>query len=163
MNAKQKISKYTTYGEATKSYTALRLGIPNIPNQEQFDNIHYLLNTFFDPMREHIGGPVFLHKVFVVPAVNANIKGASATSAHMRGEAFDADADQYGIGTNKQIFDFFKNSKLPFDQIIWELGDENEPDWVHVAGKRDLKLNRRRVTRCIRVGNELKYIPFDLY
>jgi hypothetical protein len=30
------------------------------------------------------------------------------------------------------MFYFIKNN-LEFDQLIWEFGDEHEPDWVHVS------------------------------
>jgi len=54
--------------------------------------------------------------------------GGSKTSQHCLGEA----ADIVCQNKNSEMFYFIKNN-LEFDQLIWEFGDEQEPDWVHVS------------------------------
>ena len=35
------------------------------------------------------------------------------------------------VPTNAEVFYYIKDN-LPFDQLIWEFGDEDNPSWVHV-------------------------------
>ena len=58
--------------------------------------------------------------------------GGSSRSQHVEGRALDLDADVFGQCTNSQIFQYILNN-LTFDQLIWEFGDEDNPDWVHVS------------------------------
>jgi hypothetical protein len=44
----------------------------------------------------------------------------------------DIDMDGKGGPTNNEIFNYIKNN-LPFDQLIWEFGNDKTPDWVHVS------------------------------
>jgi len=155
-----RISKYLNYAEATKSQTATRKGIKNEPDADQLEAMKFVAAEIFDPTREHIGGPLFASSFFRSPELNAAI-GGSKTSQHCKGEAIDMDCDYYGVGTNTQIFWFIKNH-LKFDQLIWEFGDTNEPDWVHASKRRDGK-NRGEVLRCFRRDDgTTQYIPFDL-
>jgi len=38
---------------------------------------------------------------------------------------------------------------VEFDQLIWEFGDEDNPDWVHVSFVYD-GANRRRCLKAVR-------------
>ena len=40
--------------------------------------------------------------------------------------------DTFGYKTNAQMYDWIKHN-LDFDQMIWEFGDDNNPNWVHVS------------------------------
>jgi hypothetical protein len=72
----------------------------------------------------------------------------------MSGRALDIDADIYGGVTNKQIFDFIRKS-LEFNQLIWEFGDDDNPDWVHVSFEKGN--NKKRVLRAGRDKNGTFY------
>ena len=50
----------------------------------------------------------------------------------MKGEAIDIDADIFGGITNAEIFEWIKQN-LTFDQLIWEMGNDENPAWVHVS------------------------------
>lgn len=155
-----KISKYLNYAEATKSQTATRKGIKNEPNEDQLESMKYVANKVFDPVREHIGGPLFASSFFRSPELNAAI-GGSKTSQHCKGEAIDIDCDYYAVASNREVFWFIKN-KLTFDQLIWEFGNTTNPDWVHVSLKKEG--NRGEVLRCFRRDDgTTQYIPFDLF
>lgn len=152
------ISKYLTYEEVIKSPTAKRLGIDNIPNEEQIENIRYTAQEIFDPVREYVGGPLLASSFFRSKALNDATPGSSATSQHMTGEAVDIDADAYQYGTNLSIFNFIKD-QLEYDQLICEFPDEfGTPSWVHVSKKRVGK-NRKEVL----VKLKSKYIPYSQY
>ena len=66
----------------------------------------------------------------------------------MIGEALDLDADIYGKVTNADIFNYVKDN-LEWDQMIWEFGDDEEPNWVHISYKDDGP-NRKQIKRARR-------------
>lgn len=74
----------------------------------------------------------------------------------MEGCALDIDVDGSTSITNKEIFEFIKNN-LEFNQLIWEFGDDNNPDWVHVS-YRD-KENKKRILKAVRIKGETFYKP----
>ena len=74
--------------------------------------------------------------------------GGSKTSQHISGMALDLDADVFGGKTNAEVFAFIKEN-LVFDQLIWEFGDDDNPDWIHVSFHR-WGDNRGRCMRAVR-------------
>lgn len=152
------ISEFISYEEATKSPTALRLGIDNNPNEEQLENMRHVAKKVFDPVRKFVGGPLLASSFFRSKELNDAIPGSSKTSQHMTGEAIDIDADAYLYGSNLAIFEFIKNN-LEFDQLIGEYPDKfGAFAWVHVSLKR-LGKNRREIL----VKLKKKYINFRGY
>ena len=124
------ISKHISYKEATRSITAKRLGINNTPDVEQIYNMQVLAENIFEPLRKYVGKPICINSMFRSPELNKAV-GGSITSQHCKGQAMDID-DKYGHATNAEMFEFIKNN-LDFDQMIWEFGDDENPDWVHVS------------------------------
>ena len=124
------ISKHISEKEATKSITALRLGLANTPNGNALANMKQLAEKIFEPLREHVGGPIKINSMFRSEELNKAIGGASS-SQHCKGMAMDLD-DVYGHKTNAEMFDWICDH-CNFDQIIWEFGDDKNPAWVHVS------------------------------
>lgn len=152
----EKISKYVTYAEVTKSNQAAALKLANIPNATQLNNLRLVCTNVFDKVREHFGKPIGISSGFRSVELNAKI-GGSKTSQHCEGKALDIDGDIFGGISNKLIFEYIRKS-CTFDQLIWEFGSENAPDWVHVSyneGK-----NRGQVLRAVKVGGKTIYKPF---
>lgn len=153
----EKISQFLTYKEGIKSPTALRLGIDNEPNPEQLENMKYVAKEIFDPVRVFVGGPLAATSFFRSKELNDAIPGSSKTSQHMSGEAIDIDCDVFGYGTNKDIFDFIRNT-LIFDQVINEYPDKfGNPSWIHVSKSKTG--NRGEVLVKLKGA----YIPFSRY
>lgn len=122
------ISKHISYKEATFTQTRL----DNTPGPVEIEAMKVVANRVFEPMREGIGGlPVSISSFYRSDAVNKKIGGAK-NSQHVKGEAIDIDAQLLGFVSNKEVFDYIKDN-LEFDQLIWEEGDDNEPNWVHVS------------------------------
>lgn len=119
------ISEHITFEEATKSPTALRLGIKNIPNDEQLKNMEIVASTCFEPLRKWYGKPIKINSFFRCEELNAAVKGSN-TSQHIQGKAIDIDAGSRV--ENKKIFEWCKFN-LKFDQLIWEY----EGAWVHIS------------------------------
>ena len=124
------ISKHISYKEGVYSRTATRLGIKNNPNAEQMKNMIAIAEEVFEPLRAYVGGPIKINSFFRSPELNKAI-GGSTKSQHCHGQAIDLD-DTFGRCTNAEMFEFIKKH-LDFDQMIWEFGDEDNPDWVHVS------------------------------
>ena len=124
------ISKHVSYKEGTYSITATRLGVDNTPNDEQLTNMELVGEKVFEPLREWVGGPIKINSFFRGSELNRAIGGARK-SQHMKGQAMDID-DNYGNATNAEMYHWIKEN-LDFDQLIWEFGDDNNPNWVHVS------------------------------
>tara|TARA_A100001391_G_scaffold15352_3_gene8690 strand:- start:5870 stop:6334 length:465 start_codon:yes stop_codon:yes gene_type:complete len=148
------ISKHISEKEATKSVTALRLGIDNTPNGDAIANMKELANKVFQPLREWVGGPIKINSMYRSSALNEAI-GGSTRSQHCKGQAMDID-DIYGHKTNKEMFAWIKEN-LDFDQMIWEFGNEDNPDWVHVSYVSEDK-NRNKILKAVRDDGKTKYI-----
>ncbi len=142
-----KLSKNLSLQEAIKSNTATRLGIKNEPEQWEINNLRAVAENVFQPIRDHFGVPIGVSSGYRSKALNKAI-GGSRYSQHMIGEALDIDADIYGKVTNAEIFNYIKNN-LEWDQMIWEFGDDEEPNWVHVSYK-EAGRNRKQIKRARR-------------
>jgi hypothetical protein len=155
----ERISQHISFKEATKSYTAIKHGIDNTPDQVQLNNMIEVAENIFEPVRVHYGVPIGVSSFFRSKGVNQRV-GGSSTSQHMSGEAIDMDADTYGGITNAQIFYYIKKN-LMFDQLIWEFGDEDEPNWVHCSYVTD-RPNRRKITIAYRNSDgKVRYKKWD--
>jgi len=152
----EQISNHISWAEAVKSQTAIRLGISNIPNPSQIARMKLLAERIFEPVREHFGKPIYVSSFYRSSEVNKKI-GGSPNSQHMasRGAAMDLDAQVLGGITNKEIFNYILNN-LDFDQLIWEFGDNDEPEWVHVSYVNPEE-NRHQVLRAYSKNGKTVY------
>ena len=148
------ISKHISYKEGVYSITATRKGIDNTPNNDQLLKMVSVAEEVFEPLRAYVGGPIKINSFFRCPELNTAI-GGSSKSQHCKGQAIDID-DTYGRMTNAEMYNFIKDN-LEFDQIIWEFGDDDNPDWVHVSyvSPED---NRNRCLKAYRENGKTKYM-----
>ena len=107
--------KYFTIAELVRSDTANRMGINNSLPKDLLPNAQALIQNVLDPLREAYGKPIVV------------------TSGY-RCEALK----------NRKLFYQIQSLELPFDQLIWEKGTSDGPDWVHVSYRGE-KENRRQV------------------
>ena len=142
-----KLSKNLSLAEVTKSITAKRLGIDNTPDEWVTENLRKVAEHIFQPVREHFGRPIYVSSGYRAPDLNVAI-GGSKRSQHVEGRALDLDGDVYGHVSNSSIFNYIREN-LQFDQLIWEFGDQDNPDWVHVSYVRD-GVNRGRCLKACR-------------
>ena len=149
-----KISKHISYKEGTYSQTALRRGLDNTPNEEQLKCMKEVAENLFEPLREWVGGPIKINSFFRGEPVNTAI-GGSKYSQHMKGQAMDID-DTFGHKTNAEMYHYIKDN-LDFDQLIWEFGDDKNPNWIHVSYVAHRE-NRKKLTIAKKVNGRTKYI-----
>ena len=147
------ISKHISYKEGVYSRTATRLGIKNDPNAEQMENMIAIAEEVFEPLRMWVGGPIKINSFFRSPELNKAI-GGSGKSQHCQGQAIDLD-DTFGRCTNAEMYEFIKKH-LDFDQMIWEFGDDENPDWVHVSYVSEEE-NRNRCLKAYKKGGKTNY------
>lgn len=148
-----KLSKNFTLGEMIQSQTAIRKGVDNTPNGDQILNLIDLCENVLQPLRDHIGA-IYISSGFRSQKLNVAI-GGSTTSQHcaLNGAAADIDMGE----KNREIFEYIKN-ELPFDQLIWEFGNDECPSWVHVSYKEGK--NRKQILKAVKENGRTKYKQF---
>jgi len=147
------ISENISFKEGVFSATAIRLGMDNLPDKEALMNMQIIAKKIFQPLRVYVGGPIKINSFYRSPKLNEKI-GGSSKSQHCQGCAIDID-DTHGLKTNMQMYHWIKDY-LNFDQLIWEFGDDDNPDWVHISYVND-KDNRNRCLRAERISGKTTY------
>ena len=147
-----KISEHISYEEATYSNTAVAHGIDNTPDADTLGRMKLVAEKVFEPIRVFLNMMITINSFFRCKLLNKAVGGASS-SQHVTGEAIDLDCK----GFNKKIFHFILDH-LSFDQLIWEFGNTNEPDWVHVSYRSSG--NRKQALMSVKVNGVTKYLPY---
>jgi len=154
-----KLSKNLSLDEVIKSNTAIRRGIDNTPTEEHIKNLKYIAEKIFQPIREHFGVPIYISSGYRSQALNEAI-GGSSRSFHSHGMALDLDQDGKNKGvSNADVFYYIKNN-LPFTELIWEFGNETNPNWVHVAIALGRE-NEKNIKIAQKVNNQTTYNKWD--
>ena len=66
------------------------------------------------------------------------------------------DIDDGGCNkTNAEMYEWIKEN-LEFDQMIWEFGDDTNPNWVHVSYT-GIITNRNRCLKAYKENGKTKY------
>ena len=153
-----RLSEHLSLAEVTRSDSAKRKGISNEPTAEHLENFKKLAENVFEKIRNHFGVPIHISSGYRSKALNDAV-GGSKTSQHSTGEAIDIDMDGSSNGvTNTMVFNYIKDN-LEFDQLIWEFGTKESPDWVHVSYESSGK-QRKQVLRATKSGGATHYAPY---
>ena len=143
--------QYFSIKELAASTEAKKMGIDNTPASEDVANLTALVEAVLDPLRNRYGRPIYVSSGYRCKRLNKAV-GGSATSQHMTGEA----ADIYVTNAKDKAMLFsLIYYLLPFDQLIWERGNDEAPAWVHVSYREG---NNRR--ECLRTKDGKKYYPY---
>lgn len=124
------LTKNFSLHEMTKSETALRKNIPNIPTKDTLANLKTLAEKVLQPVRDHYGVGVKVNSGYRSPDVNTAV-GGSRTSDHCKGMA--ADIEIAGL-PNAELAQYIKDN-LKYTQLILEFYTPGISDsgWVHVS------------------------------
>jgi len=117
-----------TLEEMIHSDIADKNHIDNIPDESIIENLRQLCENVLQPVREKLGEIITVSSGFRNTNVNLLAKGA-LNSQHVIGQA--ADLKCFSLG-NKVLYDAIKERDI-FDQLIWEYGNDDAPQWVHVS------------------------------
>ena len=149
-----KLSKNLSLSEVVKSNNAIRKGIDNSPNNDHLESLEDVAKDIFQPLRDDLG-VIYVSSGYRSDALNKAI-GGSRKSQHSKGEALDLDNDNKNkAATNTEIFNYIKDN-LDFDQLIWEFGTDEKPDWVHVSYTTK-RPNRNQILKAYRQSGKTKY------
>ena len=151
MELKTKISVKYTLNDLVKSQTATQCNFTEqfTPSDEVVANLKELSINILDK----IPFTIVLSSVYRCKRLNTQIKG-SKTSDHMDG--MSVDIDTLNDANNGEIFEWIKKN-LEFDQLIWEHGDNADPDWVHVSYRKNN--NRNQILKAIKKDGKTVYLP----
>ena len=154
------MGKYFSFKELTKSTTAVRLGIDNIPTDENIkNNINELIDVL-DSIRERWTklceenewgtAVIIVNSGYRCDALNKAV-GGSKTSAHNIGSAADIEPkNQKNKEFLKMVEQHLKENEIPFDQLINEYPDKNgKPSWIHI-GLKNREGKQRRIIFTIK-------------
>jgi len=124
------LSEHFTLAEMTRSQTAAKRGIDNVPDDEAMANLKALCVNVLEPIRAHFNKPVTVTSGFRSAELNRMI-GSAPNSQHGRGEA--ADIEIAGVD-NDDLYNYITRH-LKFDQLIAELleRDDGRAGWIHVS------------------------------
>jgi hypothetical protein len=139
------LSKHVTLAEFENSPTATTHGINNKMSLSQIESAKLLCEKVFEPLRIHLNTPIKINSGYRSAQLNKMIKGSS-TSQHCKAEALDLHIGAKG-------FNFIKD-KLEFDQLIWEFGNDENPQWVHVSYS---SKNRKQVLKATKKNGKTIY------
>ncbi len=145
------ISKNFTLAELCNSAAAKRFGINNNPDDKVIKNLELLAKNILQPIRDHFDKAIHIVSGYRSPGLNKKVGGAS-NSQHLIGQAVDIDNDNTDI-SNAEIFNYIKEN-LKFDQLIWEFGNDESPDWVHVSYSAK---PRKQILRAYKDGSRTFY------
>lgn len=109
-----------------KELTITQVSAENEPSVVQLENLKKLVENVLQPLRDIYGQSIRVNSGFRSQVVNKKIGGASS-SQHCKGQAADLSCND-----NASIFHIIRE-QLPFDQLIWESGNDEQPAWVHVS------------------------------
>ena len=140
------LSKHVTLAEFQNSISATTHGIKNEMNATQIESAKLLCENVFEPLRIYLNAPIKISSGFRSLQLN-KIIGGSKTSQHTKGEAMDIKIGATG-------FNFIKD-RLEFDQLIWEFGNDDQPQWIHVSFKKGR--NRKQILKATKKNGKTIY------
>jgi len=143
-----KLSDNFTLKEFTDSVTAINHGISNVPGAMHIASLRNLVTTVLQPSRDKLGMALFISSGYRSPALNQMIGGAD-NSQHTRGEAADVQCND-----NAALFNYIRYN-TNFDQLVWEFGSDDQPQWVHVSCR--IANNRGEVLKATKENGKTVY------
>ena len=146
------LSKNFSLRELTRSDTAIRLGIDNVPNEEQIINLTHLAIHILQPVRDEFGSTT-VNSGLRVLKLNRALK-SSDSSQHVNGQAGDIEC---AAVSNLELAKWIRDN-LDFDQVILEAYDGVDPTsgWVHVSYRND-GWNRKKCLTATFTNGKAKY------
>ena len=151
------ITEHFSFKELTRSETARRLGLQNVPSAAEMANIQYTAEQL-EKIRAYVGRGIVVTSCFRSERVNKAV-GGSPTSAHRFGLAADCDAiGLTSLAFAKEIIKMRDEGKITFDQLILEFPERGDGAWVHVGFRRNSPMRNQIMTATKKNGKTV-YFP----
>lgn len=152
----KQISEHFSFRELTRSESARRAGIENVPTAAEMDNIYYTAQQL-EKIREYVGRGIIVTSCFRSERVN-KLVGGSPTSAHRFGLAADCDAiGLTSLAFAKELIKMRDAGKLVFDQLILEFPERGDGAWVHIGFRRNAPM-RNQILTAIKKNGKTVYL-----
>jgi hypothetical protein len=151
------LTEHFSLREMTRSDTAVRLNIDNIPTPQYLKNLVVVCEKVLEPVRAHFG-PVRVNSGYRSLALNMAVNPMTSTidklSKHCTGQAADFEVD--GL-SNVTLAEWCRDNLPEWDQIILEFYTPGEPNsgWVHVSYVEGH--NRKQLLTAARVNGKTEY------
>ena len=126
-----KLSDNFSLHEFTRSQTATRHNIENVPSKQVIENLKSLCLGVLQPVRDYFMRPMIISSGFRCAELNIKI-GGSITSQHVQGQAADIEVLEV---SNLEVSNWI-HTNLSYDQLILEFHNPDEDPhsgWVHVS------------------------------
>ena len=123
------LSEHFTVEEMCYSATAKVNHIANEPSQAEKQWLQYLCVNVLEPLRNHLGVPVYINSGYRCPRLNALVGGV-AKSQHQYGQAVDIRVWNKEHGD--KIFAYLKTNKY-VSKALYERSKSSGARWIHVA------------------------------
>lgn len=143
-----KISDHFTLQELTFSARAEREGWDNLPTAAQIKNLERLTHEVLEPLRAHVGEPIFILSGYRCRLVN-EAEGGQFDSAHLDGRAADIRCHRL---SPLELGRIAVSLHLPFSQLINEFGQ-----WLHVSIPRENNPPAGQILHTVRLEHSIKY------
>ena len=124
----EQITENFTLEEFTRSETAERMGIQNVPGNRERLAIVNLCARLLQPLRDIYGKPIRINSGYRCQELNKAVGGVP-NSMHQNGEASDLSID----GKARELLELIEENHLPFDQAILY----RKQNFLHVSLKVD--------------------------
>jgi len=142
-----KLTDHFQLEEFTRSATASRLNIQNVPNTQIIHNLTRICQEILEPLREYACQPIIIGSGYRCPSLNKAVGGVP-NSQHQSGEAVDIHIPDNDTGI--RWFTWMMNN-LRFDQLIKEKANKaSKSFWIHVSLKAS---NNRQHVICNLIKN----------
>ena len=143
------LSENVSLNEATRSQTAIKYNIDNIPSSRQIKVMSSMCKYFFEPLRMYFCHPIFISSFYRSKELNKRIGGAKYSDHMIDGDTCAMDLDMDGRDefktSNNDLFHFIKDHMI-FSKLIAEFPDKNgRIAWVHISRSINEKENDKKV------------------
>lgn len=152
-----KISKNFNLSEFTYSKTADKKKIDNTPGPSERANIYTLVNEILQPIRSEFGKSIKVNSGFRSKDLNKAV-GGSSTSQHLTGSAADITTYDSNDDLFRLILQMIDDGDIVVGQLIWEYGNDNYPQWIHISLPNAGKVNN--ILRAKKLSKGTLYLPY---
>lgn len=113
-----------------REFVVTNYDIPNVPTPLAVVNLYYGVTAVLQPLRSHLGAPIYVNSGFRCPGLNAKVGGVP-NSQHLVGEAADIRCGDMVLFERLVRLVEQYIGILPIDQCL------TGPGWMHISWKRD--------------------------
>lgn len=135
----------------------IKYNIDNSPSQDDLNCLNDVINNVYEPCTSYFGIKIPVLPSYISLSLNEILK-ADTSSDHFLGKAIDMNLSVLKRNkTNKDLFFYIKENVF-FDKLIWEFGDSNNPQFVHISYNGDQNVGEVLLLRSV----GMNYEPFEL-